>query len=205
MRPDDIERQSFAIIDAEAGAHDFPLEQWAIVRRMIHASADFEYLRSMRIHPKAVRAGIDCIRGGGAIHTDTSMARSGIKKDLLWRFGGSVLCAIADEEIAREASAKGITRAAAAVDAAADRMGHAIYVVGNAPTALMRIIELVRQGRPAPALVIGLPVGFVNAAESKAELLTLDIPFITNIGRKGGSNVAAAAVNALILLALRDE
>ncbi len=204
MRPDEIERQSFAIIDAEAGAHDFAPEHWAIVRRMIHTSADFDYMRSVRIHPLAVKAGIRCIRGAGVIYTDTNMARTGIRQSALARFNASTRCLMATEEIARMAAEQNVTRARAAVDAVADRLGNSIYVVGNAPTALLRLIELIRQGRPVPALVIGLPVGFVNAAESKAELLRLDVPYITNVGRKGGSNVAASVVNALTLMAAQN-
>jgi precorrin-8X/cobalt-precorrin-8 methylmutase len=205
MKPHEIEQQSFAIIDAEAGPHEFSPEQWQIVRRMIHTSADFEYINSVRIHPRAVAAGIEAIRGGGAIYTDTNMARTGIRTRDLEGFGVQVQCLMASDRIARMAADAGITRAKAAVDAVAGELDHAIYVVGNAPTALLRLIELIRQGTAAPALVVGLPVGFVNAAESKAALLDLDIPYITNVGRKGGSNVAASVVNALILLALEDR
>jgi precorrin-8X/cobalt-precorrin-8 methylmutase len=205
MKPHEIERQSFAIIDAEAGPHEFPPEQWPIVRRMIHTSADFEYMTSVRFHPRAVAAGIGAIRKGGAIYTDTNMARTGIRARDLEGFGVQVQCLMASERIARLAADAGITRAKAAVDAVAGDLDGAIYVVGNAPTALLRLIELIDRGTAAPALIVGLPVGFVNAAESKAALLDLDIPYITNVGRKGGSNVAAAVVNALALLALGDR
>lgn len=205
MKPHEIEQQSFAIIDAEAGPHEFPPDQWPIVRRMIHTSADFEYMTSVRFHPRAVAAGIGAIRKGGAIYTDTNMARTGIRARDLEGFGVQVQCLMASERIARLAADAGITRAKAAVDAVAGDLDGAIYVVGNAPTALLRLIELIGRGTAAPALVIGLPVGFVNAAESKAALLELDIPYITNVGRKGGSNVAAAVVNALALLALGDR
>jgi precorrin-8X/cobalt-precorrin-8 methylmutase len=202
MKPHEIEQQSFAIIDAEAGPHEFPPDEWPIVRRMIHTSADFEYMTSVRIHPRAVAAGIGAIRKGGAIYTDTNMARTGIRSRDLEGFGVQVQCLMASERIARLAADAGITRAKAAVDAVAGNLDDAIYVVGNAPTALLRLIELIGRGTAAPALIVGLPVGFVNAAESKAALLELDIPYITNVGRKGGSNVAAAVVNALALLAL---
>ncbi len=204
MKPHEIEKKSFAIIDAEAGPHAFSAAQWSIVRRMIHTSADFDYMTDIRIHPQAVGAGITAIRKGAAIYTDTNMARTGIRARDLERFGASAECLMASDRIAAAAAQAGITRAKAAVDAVADRLEGALYVVGNAPTALLRLIEHIRSGRSAPALVIGLPVGFVNAVESKAELLELDIPYITNVGRKGGSNVAAAAVNALILLAAED-
>jgi precorrin-8X/cobalt-precorrin-8 methylmutase len=172
---------------------------------MIHTSADFEYMTSVRFHPRAVAAGIGAIRKGGAIYTDTNMARTGIRARDLEGFGVQVQCLMASERIARLAADAGITRAKAAVDAVAGDLDGAIYVVGNAPTALLRLIELIGRGTAAPALVIGLPVGFVNAAESKAALLELDVPYITNVGRKGGSNVAAAVVNALALLALGDR
>ena len=204
MKPHEIEQKSFAIIDGEAGDHGYPADQWPIVRRMIHTTADFEYIKDTRIHPEAVAAGIDAIRSGRAIFTDTNMARVGIRQHQLEPFGGQVCCLMADEAVARLAAEKGITRAKAAVDAVADRLDNGIYVVGNAPTALLRLIERIRQGQTRPALVVGLPVGFVNAAESKAELLELDTPYITNVGRKGGSNVAAAVVNALIIQARSD-
>jgi precorrin-8X/cobalt-precorrin-8 methylmutase len=201
MKPYEIEQLSFKMIDMEAGPHDFTPVQWAIVRRMIHTSADFDYMKDIRIHPTAVAAGIKAIRAGGTIFTDTNMARTGIRQKELEGFGASTQCLMASEKISRVAAEKGITRAHAAVDAAVDELNNAVYVVGNAPTALLRLIELIREGRCQPALVVGLPVGFVNAAASKAELLDLETPFITNVGRKGGSNVAASVVNALIILA----
>ena len=201
MKPHEIEEKSFAIIDAEAGPHDFPTDQWSVVRRMIHTSADFDYIDDIRIHPQAVATGVRVIRNGGTIYTDTNMARTGIRTKDLERFGGAAQCLMASKQIARSAAEAGTTRALAAVDAVADQLDSAIYVVGNAPTALLRLIEHIRTGRSRPALVIGLPVGFVNAAESKKELLELNTPYITNVGRKGGSNVAASVANALIILA----
>jgi precorrin-8X/cobalt-precorrin-8 methylmutase len=201
MKPADIEAESFRIIDREAGPHGFGPEEWQVVRRMIHTSADFDYLRTVRFHPSAIAAGMAAIRSGRAIITDTHMARSGIRKADLKRFGVTVQCFMDEPEIHAAALATGGTRAAAAVDAAGAQMTDGIYVVGNAPTALLRLIEQVRLNLARPALIVGLPVGFVNAAESKAALAQLDHPFITNTGRKGGSNVAAAVVNALLLLA----
>ena len=201
MTPDQIEAESFRIIDREAGAHGFPPDEWRVVRRMIHTSADFDYLRTVRIHPRAIPAGVAAIRAGRPVITDTNMARMGIRSRDLERFGGRVACRMDDPATHAAARSAGTTRAAVAVAAAADEMEGGIYVVGNAPTALLQLIELVRAGRARPALVVGLPVGFVNAAESKAALAELDHPHITNHGRKGGSNVAAAVVNALILLA----
>ena len=201
MRPREIETESFRIIDREAGPHGFPPEQWQIVRRMIHTSADFDYLRTARFHPQAIPAGTAAIRAGKPIITDTNMARTGIRKTDAQRFGIAATCHMDAPAIHAAAGSSGTTRATAAVDAAAVEMSGGIYVVGNAPTALLRLIELVRSGQARPDLIVGLPVGFVNAAESKAALAKLDHPFITNEGRKGGSNVAAAVVNALLLLA----
>jgi len=205
MKPAEIEALSFRIIDQEAGDHGFPEDQWTIVRRMIHTSADFEYLTSVRFHAGAVHAGIAAITAGRNIVTDTHMARAGIRKSAILRFGGSLECLIDDPTVAHAARDSGCTRARAAVDAAMPMMRKGIYVIGNAPTALLRLMELIRAGQAAPALVVGLPVGFVNAAESKALLVGMDIPFISNVGRKGGSNVAASVVNALIVLALAQS
>jgi len=204
MKPNDIESLSFKIIDKEAGTHDFTPEQWQIVRRMIHTTADFEYMKTVRFHPGSVKAGIDAIRNGKSIITDTNMARVGIRKGELQRFNVSVECLIDKPEVAQAAKDKGTTRAKAAVDAALDQMDGGIYVVGNAPTALLQIIELVRGNKAQPALIVGLPVGFVNASESKEELIKIDIPYISNIGRKGGSNVAASVINALSIMASRE-
>ncbi|MBF0231642.1 MAG: precorrin-8X methylmutase [Desulfamplus sp.] len=206
MQPQDIEQLSFKIIDQEAGDHRFNSKEWPIVQRMIHTSADFEYINTIRFHPNAISAGIEAIRNGCTIITDTNMARVGIRKSELSIFGGEVKCLIADEEVAQRAKQEGITRALAAVDKSAQIAGKGtnsnnIYVVGNAPTALLRIIELLKDGKIKPALIIGLPVGFVNASESKDELMKLDWPYISNTGRKGGSNLAASVVNALAIMA----
>ncbi len=201
MKPGDIERLSFKIIDKEAGKHGFDNGHWPVVRRMIHTSADFDYINTIRFHPDSVKAGIEAIKNGCTVITDTNMARVGIRKMELTGFGGETLCYIADQDVAERAALEGITRALAAADKACEKMAGGIYVVGNAPTALLRLIDLVKDGRANPALVVGLPVGFVNAAESKEALMELDIPFITNQGRKGGSNVAASVVNALAIMA----
>lgn len=205
MTPAEIEALSFSIIDQEAGEHGFPADRWTVVRRMIHTSADFDYLESVRFHPDAVEAGIRALRAGRTVVTDTNMARAGIRRKAVQDFGGSLECLIDDPTVAHAARDSGCTRAMAAVDAAIPLMRDGIYVVGNAPTALLRLIELIRDGKARPALVVGLPVGFVNAAESKAMLVeATGVPFISNAGRKGGSNVAAGVVNALILLALEQ-
>ena len=201
MKPHEIEQLSFQIIDGEAGDHGFSTDQWPVVRRVIHTSADFEWQQMIRFHPQAIVSGVSAIRSGYPIITDTNMARAGIRQRDLVRFGGTVNCYMTDERVAETAARKGITRAKAAVDVAAPEITGGIYVVGNAPTALLRLVELIDQGTLRPALVVGLPVGFVNAAEPKALLLECDVPHVTNVGRKGGSNVAAAVVNALIIKA----
>lgn len=201
LPPQKIEQTSFEIIDQEAGAHDWDETAWPIVRRMIHTSADFDYLANTRIHPQAIAAGVEAIIQGKAIFTDTSMAKAGISAARLAPFKVRVETLIADPRAAALAKQNGSTRASAAVDLALETISRGIYVIGNAPTALFRLIEHIREGRADPALVIGLPVGFVNAAESKAALAELDTPFITALGRKGGSNVAAAVVNALAIIA----
>jgi len=205
MKPLEIELESFRIIDREAGPHTFTPEQWQIVRRMIHTSADFDYRRTVRFHPQAIAAGLKALRAGKPIVTDTNMARTGIRKTDAQRLGVALRCHMDDPAVHAAARSSGTTRAEAAVDAALAEMTDGIYVIGNAPTALLRLVEQVRSGRARPALIVGLPVGFVNAAESKAALAELAHPFITNQGRKGGSNVAAAVVNALLLLTQEKE
>ena len=201
MKPHEIERLSFQIIDQEAGVHHFTAQQWTIVRRIIHTTADFEFKETVRFHPLAVSAGVDAIRNGKMIITDTNMARVGIRSKEIEQFGGQVKCYINDPLIHQKAAETGDTRAKTAVEAAASELKGGIYVVGNAPTALLHLMELVAEKKAQPALIVGLPVGFVNAAESKAALMEMNYPYISNVGRKGGSNVAASVVNALAILA----
>jgi precorrin-8X/cobalt-precorrin-8 methylmutase len=201
MKPEEIESASFDIIDQEVGNHDFNESQWPIVRRMIHTTADFEFKDMVRFHPEAIPAGIKAICSGKMIITDTNMVRVGIRTKDLAKFGVAVKCYMNDPLIHEKAKSNGTTRAKAAVDMAVNDMRDGLYVIGNAPTALLRLIELVNDGQARPALIIGLPVGFVNAAESKAALMELDCPYISNIGRKGGSNLAASVVNALTIMA----
>ena len=204
MKPDEIENLSFQIIEREIGAHNLRNEQWIIVRRMIHTSADFGYKDMVRFHPDAIKSGLDAIRSGKNIITDTNMARVGIRKREIEQFGGRVRCYMNDQQVHSNAKTTGVTRAKVAVDMAVEDMQGGIYVIGNAPTALLHLIELVKEQKARPALIIGLPVGFVNAAESKAALMELDYPYISNVGRKGGSNVAASVVNALSIMASGD-
>jgi len=201
MKPEDIESLSFNIIDEEAGNHGFNRKEWSIVRRMIHTSADFEYINSIRFSGDPIAVGVKAIRSGKNIITDTEMARSGIRKKSVEQFGGQVSCLINDKNVVAMAKEEGSTRARMAVDLSINTIEGGIYAVGNAPTALLRLIELINADKIKPALILGFPVGFVNAAESKALLSKTNIPFITNVGRKGGSNIVASVVNALIILA----
>lgn len=201
MTPQEIESLSFKIIDKEAKDHGFDKDHWPIVRRIIHTSADFDYLKNVRFSEDAVKKGIQAIQAGCRIFTDTNMARVGIRKIQIQSFGGEIDCLIADKAVAKKAKEDGTTRALAAVDWVKDHIQNGIYVVGNAPTALLRLIELIEKKHARPALVVGFPVGFVNAAESKDALMKADVPYITGKGRKGGSNVAASVVNALAIMA----
>lgn len=202
LRPEEIEAESFRIIDTEVGPHDWSAVEWPIVRRAIHTSADFDYARTMVFSADAVARGIGALRGGRGIVTDTTMALAGINKGLLNQFGAPISCFIADSAVAAEAVRLGITRSILAMRKAAGDPGNRIFVIGNAPTALFELLRLIREEGLQPDLVVGLPVGFVGAEESKEELLQIasrnGIPFITNRGRKGGSNVAAAVMNALL-------
>ena len=205
MKPNEIEKLSFTMIDKEAGPHEFDPDTWRVVQRMIHTSADFGYMESVRFHPDAIRAGIRAIQAGKNIITDTEMLRAGIRKKSLEKFGGKTFCFIGDPDVAAASKTAGTTRSHEAVNRSVQEMAGGIYAVGNAPTALLRLMELIREGEAKPALVLGFPVGFVNAAESKALLTELDLPHITNKGRRGGSNIAASVVNALIILAEQDQ
>jgi precorrin-8X/cobalt-precorrin-8 methylmutase len=209
LRPEEIEAESFRIIDTEAGEHSWPPEEWPVVRRAIHTTADFEYADTMRFSPDAVKRGFAAIRNGRGLVTDTTMALAGINKRLLTRFHITASCFVADPEVADLAARAGTTRSIMAMRKGAKDPGNGIFVIGNAPTALFELLRLAVQEGLRPDLVIGLPVGFVGAEESKEQLIreaaALDIPFISNHGRKGGSNVAAAVMNALLLAAGDDE
>ena len=202
----DIENESMRIIDTEVPPpRPFDDTQWPVVRRMIHASADFELLDLVRFHPQAVAAGLEALRRGCPVITDTRMAQAGLSARLYTPLGCAVHCLISDPETLDQARLTGSTRAAAAVDVAARRFQEAIWIVGNAPTALLRLLELIQARTVSPALVIGMPVGFVQAAESKQALLeSQGAPFILIHGRKGGSALAAAALNALAGMALAN-
>lgn len=203
MKPEEIEAASFSIIDNEAGDHGWPWAEWQVVRRVIHTSADFEYAQSMVLSADVIEKALIALKSGGGIVTDTNMALSGISKPRLTTLGCSISCHVADPDVAVEAKSEGVTRSITAMRKSVADANNRIFVIGNAPTALFELLRLVDVGAAKPALIIGLPVGFVGAEESKNALASdaHDIPFITNIGRKGGSNVAAAVVNALAILA----
>ena len=202
--PGDIEKRSFEIIAEELAEMGITLdpEQDLIIRRAIHTSADFEYAKTLTFSPDAVRIARELIAGGADIVTDTNMALTGINKKRIAGFGGSVRCYMADEAVAQEAKVRGITRASVSMEHAArdiQKSGRrTIFAVGNAPTALITLRSMYDEGLFTPDFVIGVPVGFVNVVEAKELIVETDIPHIVNRGRKGGSNVAAAIVNALI-------
>ena len=197
-----IEDGSFAIIDEEAGAHGFAPHEWQVVRRVIHATADFEFKELMRFHADAIRGGIAALRGGGPIIVDVKMISAGLNEDRLKSYGCSTHCFISDEDVITTAKAVNSTRATEAMRKA-HRLGlldGAVVAIGNAPTGLIEVARLVEEEGARPALVIGVPVGFVSAAESKQIALKIRTPFIVATGRKGGSPIAVAIIHALLLL-----
>ncbi|MFB9327624.1 precorrin-8X methylmutase [Paenibacillus aurantiacus] len=203
VQPQEIEERSFEMITEELGPHPFTEEQYPVVQRVIHASADFELGRSLLFHKDAIRAGIEAIRQGRKVVADVQMVQVGISKPRIEKFGGEVKVYISDPDVMAEAKRLNTTRAIISIRKAIREADGGIYAIGNAPTALLELIRLVKEGEAKPGLVVGVPVGFVSAAESKEELAKLDIPYITNLGRKGGSPVAVAAVNAISLMAER--
>ena len=204
--PGEIERESFSIIREELRARGVvpDKDKEAVILRCIHASADFDYAENLRFTPGAVVQGVAAVRNGTPIVTDTNMAKAGVSKTGLRKFGGEVFCFMAEPFIAERAKAEGSTRATAAMNHAAGQYPQAIYAVGNAPTALFALEEQIRNGL-RPSLIIGAPVGFVNVVESKERILQVcreyGVPAIVALGRKGGSSIAAAICNALIYTA----
>ncbi len=202
-----IEDRSFAIIDAEIGPHDFPADEWQVVRRVIHATADFEFRSLLQFGNDAVRAGIRALRSGCPVLVDVKMIAVGLNEARLASYGCKIHGFISDEDVIAEAKARDSTRAIEAMKKA-HRLGlldGAIVAVGNAPTALLEVVRLARDEPVSPALVIGVPVGFVSAAESKQALAESAIPFIVSRGRKGGSPIAVAILHALLLLSANEE
>lgn len=205
VRPADIERRSMQIIRSELKTPVDP-DNEDIILRAIHTTADFEYAENLCFSPQAAACGVEAIKAGACIVTDTTMAMSGINKRVLSRFGGTVYNFIADPDVAASAKARGVTRASVSMEKAAAMGKPLIYAIGNAPTALVRLYEMWQEGTlPEPALIVGVPVGFVNVVEAKELTMTMDCPWIVARGRKGGSNLAAAICNALLYRASENE
>ena len=200
MLPAEIEKRSFEIITEELG--DTPLIPGTelIVKRCIHTSADFDYAKNLCFSEGAVERALEAIRNGACIVTDTQMAKAGINKRALARYGGEAYCFMSDEDVAAMAKKNGTTRATASMDKAAEMDEKLIFAIGNAPTALVRLYELIEEGKISPELIIGVPVGFVNVVQSKELIMHADVPYIVAKGRKGGSNIAACIVNALLYM-----
>lgn len=198
--PKDIEKRSFEIISEELEAMKIglPADKAFLIKRAIHTTADFEYARTLTFSEGAVPKMASLLRSGATVVTDTQMALSGINKKALAEFGGRVLCFMSDPDVAEEARARGLTRAAVSMERASCLPGPVIFAVGNAPTALISLRNLYDEGIFTPDFVIGVPVGFVNVEAAKELILETDIPYIINRGRKGGSNVAAAITNAVL-------
>ncbi len=204
-KPNEIEKRSFEIITEEIGDARLDGRIAPIVKRVIHTTADFEYLDNLCFSEQAVEKALEAIRLGTDIVTDTNMALSGINKAALSKAGGKAFCFMADDDVARIAAEQGATRASVSMEKAAGLDKPLIFAIGNAPTALIKLDELIRSRRIEPALIIGVPVGFVNVVESKELIMKSGVPFIVARGRKGGSNVAAAIVNALLYMAYPRE
>ena len=201
-----IEDQSMQIIDSEIGTHQYNEQEWPIVRRVIHATADFDFAKENKIifHKDAIKNGINALKNGCNIIVDVNGVIGGLNKQNLKDFGNNTICNISNQIIVEEAKKYNKTRAQMSMRMASSEMNGGIIVIGNAPTALLEVIQMIQEGATTPALVIGIPVGFVSSPESKEALQALDIPYITNKGRKGGSPCASAIVNALFKL-LREN
>ena len=198
--PGEIEKRSFEIIAAELMTKGItlPEKEDRVIRRCIHTSADFDYAETLVFSENAVDIGKALLKEGASIITDTNMAKAGISEKTLSRYGGRVICYMADPDIAEEAGRRGITRAAVSMERAAKLPGKKIFAVGNAPTALIALYEMISEGSFIPDFIIGVPVGFVNVEAAKELIISTDVPHIVNRGRKGGSNIAAAICNALL-------
>lgn len=198
VKPMEIEKRSMEIITKELHGRTWPEPEFSVVKRCIHTSADFDYADNLCFSERAVQTGIDALNAGASIVTDTKMAASGISKKRMAECGGEVYCFMSDLDVARAAKERGCTRAAVCMEKAAELKETLIIAVGNAPTALIRLYELIQEGRIRPALIIGAPVGFVNVVEAKELIMTAGVPYIVPRGRKGGSNIAAAICNAML-------
>lgn len=200
VKPMDIEKRSFEIITEELGDVELTPGTELVVKRCIHTSADFDYARNLCFSEHAVEKAIEAIKNGACIVTDTQMAKAGINKRALARYGGEVYCFMSDEDVAEIAKKNKTTRATASMDKAASLDKKLIFAIGNAPTALVRLYELIQEGKIDPQLIIGVPVGFVNVVQSKELIMETKTPYIVTRGRKGGSNIAACICNALLYM-----
>ncbi|MGO5548473.1 precorrin-8X methylmutase [Wansuia hejianensis] len=200
VKPMDIESRSFEMITEELGDKKLIPGTELIVKRCIHTSADFEYADNLCFSEGVVQKAMDAIKEGAWIVTDTQMGKAGINKKSLARYGGEVCCFMADEDVAEEARERGVTRAVVSMEKAAKLQKKLIFAIGNAPTALIRLYELIENGELTPELVIGAPVGFVNVVQSKELIMKAPVPYIVARGRKGGSNIAACICNALLYM-----
>ena len=198
VKPNEIEKRSMEIITKELNGRTWPEPQFSIVKRCIHTSADFDYADNLCFSENAAMLGVEALRRGAVIVTDTKMAWSGINKKKLAEYGGEAYCFMSDEDVAKEAQERGCTRAAICMERGAALGKEVIFAVGNAPTALIRLYELIQEGKVDPALIIGAPVGFVNVVEAKELIMTAGVPYIVPRGRKGGSNIAATICNAML-------
>lgn len=200
VKPEEIEKRSMQIITSELNGRTWPEPEFSIVKRCIHTSADFDYADNLVFSEDAAQKGVEAIRAGAHIVTDTKMAAAGINKKKLSAYGGQVHCFISDDDVLAEAKERGCTRATVCMERGAEiaRDHPVIFAIGNAPTALVRLCELIDSGEVKPALVIGAPVGFVNVVESKEMLMERDVTYIVPKGRKGGSNIAATICNSMI-------
>ena len=207
LLPEEIEKKSFEIISQELKERGIvlPLEEEMITKRVIHTSADFDYVHTLTYSKDAVKIAKELIGRGADIVTDTNMALAGISKKTLARFGGSAHCFMAEEEVAKIARERKTTRAAVSMEKAAAIKKPVIFAVGNAPTALIRLYEMIEEGSYCPAFVIGVPVGFVHVEAAKELIMGTQVPYIVNRGRKGGSNVAAAICNAILYEKCNEE
>ena len=202
MLPEQIEEKSFQLIEERVPSHSFDQKEWTIVRRMIHATVDFDLVHDTKFHPEAISKGIAALRKGAPIITDTKMVKAGISLKRLRKYKTKILCAISHPEVIKEARLSGKTRASVAMQKMSSLMGGSIIAIGNAPTALFEILELAEKESQIPSLIIGVPVGLVGASESKEMLMKKDIPYITVRGEKGGSPLAVSIINGLAVLAL---
>ena len=203
IKPMDIEKRSFEIITEILGDRNLDPENELVIKRVIHTSADFDYADNLVFSEHAVQKGIEALKNGCDIVTDTQMAKAGINKTILGKLGGQVHCFMSDPDVAAEAKERGITRAIVSMEHAAKLEKPLIFAIGNAPTALISLKEQMDAGILKPALIIGVPVGFVNVVESKELIIASDVPHIVARGRKGGSNVAAAICNAMLYQIMR--